>query len=171
MYFPMVPSSFIYNCIYLCWRDVLWVYERKLVGWSFVVEMADFYVSNGAANPLEVDLICLGELDIQEIEKKLYSLAEQEDESLGLDSKKKWLFIALKWIFENMGDFLDPLGMVELIYEDFDFPFEIENFVRYMPPQDGYKPAEHTTQQNVDRLFCNWQSYLEGVAGAFKVKV
>lgn len=171
MYFPVVPNSFIYNCMCLCWRDVLWGYERKLVDWKFVVEIANFYVSNGSTNPLEVDLIFFGELDIQEIERGLHSLVEQEDELLGLDSQKKWLFIALKWLFENKDNVADPLGVVELIYEDFDFPFEIENFVRYMPPQDGYKPEEHTAQQNIERIFCHWQSYLENVASVFKVKV
>lgn len=170
MYFPVVPNSFIYNCMRLCWRDVLWGYERKLVDWKFVVEIADFYVSNGSANPLEVDLIFLGELDIQEIEIKLHFLVEQEEELLGLDSKKKWLFIALKWLFENKDRVADPLGEVEMIYEDFDFPLEIESFVRYMPPQDGYKPEEHTAQENIERIFCNWQSYLESMASFFKVK-
>ncbi|MEN5095206.1 DUF2247 family protein [Pseudomonas protegens] len=171
MYFPEIPNSFIYSCTFLCWRDVLWGYQRKLIGWEFVVEIADFYVSNGSVNSLEVDLICFGKLDIQEIESTLYSLAEHEDESLGLESQKKWLFIALKWLFENKDNVADPLGVVELIYEDFDFPFEIESFVRYMPPQDGYKPGEHSSQQNIERLFCNWQSYLEGAAEAFKMKV
>ncbi|WP_397429015.1 DUF2247 family protein [Pseudomonas piscis] len=156
-------------CLY--WRDVLWGYERKLVGWEFVVEIADFYVSNGSVNPLEVDLICLGEVDLKEIESKLYLLAKHEGEVSNSDSKKKWLFIALKWLFEIKDDLADPLGEVELIYEEFDFPAEIENFVRYMPPQDGYKPREYSTQKNIERLFYNWKVYLEDVAGTFKIKV
>lgn len=73
MYFPTVQNSFIYNCLCLCWRDVLWGYKRKLVDWEFVVGIADFYVSNGSVDPLEVDLICMGELDIQEIETGYFS--------------------------------------------------------------------------------------------------
>lgn len=72
-------------------------------------------------------------------------------------------------MYENQRHVVDPLGSVELVYEDFDFPTEIENFVRYMPAQGGYKPEEYTDQQNIDRLFCNWQEYLEGMADAFKV--
>lgn len=96
MYFPMEPNSFIYSCVDLCWRDVLWGYERGLVDWRFIVEFADFNVSNGSVEPLEIDLICLGEIDIREIEGKMYLLSEQEKETLAFTSKQKWLFIALK---------------------------------------------------------------------------
>ncbi|WMD22483.1 DUF2247 family protein [Achromobacter seleniivolatilans] len=164
MYFPVIPNSFICNYLDLCWRDVVWGYERKLVDWSFIVDLAAFYVSRGSVNPLEVDLICLGELDVVEIEGKLCALADHEGERDDLNSQKKWLFIALKWLFENKDDIADPLEIVELIYEDFDFPEEVENFVRYMPPQDGYRPGEHSAKENMERLFSNWNSYLEGAA-------
>ncbi|MNR35836.1 hypothetical protein D3C85_1537050 [compost metagenome] len=96
----------------------------------------------------------------------MYFLADQEGGRHDLDSQNKWLFIALKWLFENKDDISDPLGVVELIYEDFDFPLEMENFVRYMPPQDGYKPEEHSAQQNIERIFYNWHNYLERMAGS-----
>ncbi len=169
MYFPMVPNSFIYSCVDLCWRDVRWGYERRLVGWKLVVEFADFNVSNGSVESLEIDLICLGEIDIREIEEKMYLLSEQEKETLAFTSKQKWLFITLKWLYENQRHVVDPLGSVELVYEDFDFPTEIESFVRYMPARGGYKPEEYTAQQNIDRLFCNWREYLERMADVFTV--
>lgn len=161
MYFPEIPNSYIYSCKCLCWQDVAWGYEHKLVNWEFVVGMAEFRVSNGSTNNLEVDLICLGRGDIQEIEWKVSSLAEREQGFEGLDAKKKWLFIALKWSFENKSNIKDPLGVVELIYEDFDFPPEIESFVRYMPPSDGYKPEKHSFESNLERLFSNWAGYID----------
>ncbi|MEN4922750.1 DUF2247 family protein [Achromobacter spanius] len=164
MYFPVIPIPLIYSCVDLCWRDIVWGYERKLVDLKFIVYVAEFHVSNGSDNPLEVEIICLDEFDVEEIEKKLNSLADQEGPTHALDSQKKWLFIALKWLFDNKDNVSDPLGLVELIYEDFDFPEELENFVRYMPPQDGYRPEEHSQQQNMERIFYNWHSYLEGMA-------
>lgn len=163
MYFPLIPSSFIYKNIELCWRDVLWGYERNLVDWSFIVEVADFFVSKGSVNSIEIDLICLGLEDIKEIEEKMYALAACEHCSHALGSQGKWLFIALKWLYENKDFVADPLDLVELLYEDFDFPVEIESFVRYMPPQDGYDPLQYTVQQNIDRLYCNWRNYLENI--------
>lgn len=47
----------------------------------------------------------------------------------------------------------DPMGTVELIYQGFDFPMGMENLVRYMPPQDGYRPEKHSAQQNGERFF------------------
>ncbi|XMB51350.1 DUF2247 family protein [Pseudomonas fluorescens] len=117
---------------------------------------------------MEIDLICLGEIDIQEIEGKMYLLSEQEKETLTFTSKQKWLSVALKWLYENQCHVVGPLGLVELINEDFDFPTEIGRFVRYMPAQGGYKPEKYTAQQNIDRLFCNLRGYLEGMADALK---
>lgn len=168
MYFPVIPNSFICTCVSLCWRDVAWGYERKLVDWRFIVDVAEYFVSRGSVDTLESEILSLGELDIEEIERKLYSLADNEGDRHDSNSQEKWLYIALKWVFENKDDLSDPLGMVELIYADFDYPMEMENFVRYMPCQDGYKPEEHTAQQNIERIFYNWYSYLESVADYFK---
>jgi len=166
MFFPPVPNSFIYSCGYLGWRDVLWGYRRELVSWEFVVGFAEFCVSNGSACTQEIDMVCLGLTDIQEIEAKLCSLAESETDILEVGPKEKWLYVGLKWLFEHKYDVADPLGLVELMYEDFDFPVEMECFVRYMPPLDGYNPKEYSDDQNLDRIFLNWNDYLAKVGCA-----
>jgi hypothetical protein len=47
--------------------------------------------------------------------------------------KSKWLYLLLEWFFVNKLFINDPLGLVEKIYDDFDYPEEITAFVRYMP--------------------------------------
>lgn len=111
---------------------------------------------------MEIDLICLGEIDIREIEGKMYLLSEQEKETLTFTSKQKWLSVALKWLYENQCHVVGPLGLVELINKDFDFSSEIGRFVRYMPAQGGYKPEKYTAQQNIDRLFCDLRGIWKG---------
>lgn len=41
---------------------------------------------------------------------------------------------------------------INLIYEIFDYPADMECFVSYMPPDDGYIPNEHTKEENESRL-------------------
>ncbi|GGY20439.1 DUF2247 family protein [Paludibacterium paludis] len=55
------------------------------------------------------------------------------------------------------------IGEVETIYAEFDYPSEIENFVRYMPVTDGYEPSLHSKAENEKRLFENWKKYLDAV--------
>lgn len=50
---------------------------------------------------------------------------------------------------------------MELIYEDFDFPVEIESFVRYMPTSESYQPQQHTLKENQNRLYENWAAYIK----------
>lgn len=59
-----------------------------------------------------------------------------------------------------MGEVDDPLGEVEEIYSDFDYPEEMENFVRYMPASNGYDQTRHTLEENNRRLFESWERYL-----------
>ncbi|ENW7688323.1 DUF2247 family protein, partial [Neisseria gonorrhoeae] len=48
---------------------------------------------------------------------------------------------------------------------DFDYPEEIESFVRYMPPKDGYIPSNHSYEENIARLYSHWEHYLNNGGG------
>ena len=41
---------------------------------------------------------------------------------------------------------------VNLIYEVFDYPLDMESFISYMPTNDDYIPNEHTQEENERRL-------------------
>jgi hypothetical protein len=64
------------------------------------------------------------------------------------------LFLLLAWLYENRGKVQDPLGLVEELYADFDYPEQIAGFVRYMPPQDPSRVGD-------SYLVENWRRYLD----------
>ena len=47
--------------------------------------------------------------------------------------REKWLYILLSWLWINRESFEDTLDEVESIYTDFDYPAEIESFIKYIP--------------------------------------
>ena len=49
---------------------------------------------------------------------------------------------------------------VEMIYADFDYPSDMENFISYMPVTENYIPAEHTKEENENRLLANLDSFI-----------
>ena len=49
----------------------------------------------------------------------------------------------------------------ERIYADFDYPSELESFVRYMPVTDKYNPKAHSATENHARLMSKWKAFLE----------
>ncbi|MDR1462191.1 MAG: DUF2247 family protein, partial [Azoarcus sp.] len=150
----------IRKCASLSWREALWGYEHQLIGWSDVVDLAVDRLRSDS-DEREIELSCLNKSNTSRIGELLRELAASEPEKLGLMSAKKWLFLVLAWTLDNKDRADDPLAEVETIYADFDYPDEIESFVRYMPMTDGYDPSQHSRKDNENRLFENWRKYLD----------
>ena len=74
--------------------------------------------------------------------------------------QEKWLFLLLKWAYENRSSIPYPLGVVDDLYAEFDYPENIESFVAFLPPKDGWDPTKHTPTENENRLLKNWAMYL-----------
>ena len=67
-------------------------------------------------------------------------MAEGESAANDTEIQESWLYAILTWVYEHRDKLPDPLGIVEELYADFDYPPEISSFVRYMPPSDNYEP-------------------------------
>lgn len=64
------------------------------------------------------------------------------------------MFLIFLWVFINRDKYQDPLGVVEELYADFDYPESIASIVRYMPAIDPSLEGEN-------QLFKNWSDILE----------
>lgn len=155
-----IPYSFICQHTALSWQDTLWGYNHQLIGWMDVVAIAECRLLHGSESPIEIELALLGKSATHLVGELLRSLAINEPAEPSPSSDKKWLYLVLAWLYKNKNSIPDPLRVVEDIYADFDYPSEIESFVRYMPIYDEYDPSQHTTEDNEKRLFSNWHKYL-----------
>ncbi len=72
-----------------------------------------------------------------------------------------WLLLVLAWVLEYRSEFDDPLGVVELLYSDFDYPQEIEGLVRFMPVQAGQEVG-------VEALNRRWESFVDRVSEDYR---
>lgn len=88
-------------------------------------------------------------------------LFEYNNQEFPIEIKDKWLLILLRCVFIGRKLYEDPLGVVELIYSDFNYLKEIDSFVKYMPAIDGYTPSIHSFDENISRLYPNWESYIK----------
>lgn len=132
-----------------------------MMGWSDIVNIATDRLCAGSNDPLEIELASLNKSEAYQVGDLLRKLASSSrDENCGL-AQRKWLYLILAWLFKNKEIIHDALGDVETIYAEFDYPSEIESFVRYMPVTDGYDPSIHSKNENEKRLFDNWRKYLE----------
>jgi len=163
-----IPFDFIEKSSHLSWCDVKWGYENNLITSDVPIKKAEKNVLTGNyTNPeLELSFVIPGESDhVTHFLKELCSEFEQKDEPT---IKQKWLFILLSWLWSNRNNFEDPLAEVEIIYADFDYPPEIEGFIKYMPPSDGYDPSKHCQMENINHLMDKWKNYLETGSAVFK---
>ena len=69
------------------------------------------------------------------------------------ESSRKWRYLLLKAAFDDRERSQDPLGTVEEIYAQFDYPPSMRPFVRYMPLQSGDEAGEAA-------LMRRWMDYL-----------
>ncbi|MEM6160100.1 DUF2247 family protein [Erwinia sp. P6884] len=163
-----IPFDFIDKNSHLSWCDVKWGYENNLITSDVLIKKAEKNVlaGNYTNSELELSFIIPGEVNhVAHFLKDLCSELDPEDD---LITKRKWLFIVLYWLWNNRNSFEDPLAEVEMIYADFDYPSEIEGFIKYMPPSDGYDPSKHSQMENINHLMNKWKNYLEKRSTIFK---
>ncbi len=156
----LIPLEFALHRSSLNWVDLLWAYQRNLLTWKDLIQVAVTRVRSGSDDSLEVELSSVDKQNVWKVSELAQALGEKSRGS-NEESKRKWLILCLAWAFENHEKLADPLGEVERIYADFDYPREIDSFVRFMPASDGYLPGEHSTQQNHQRLMTMWENYLK----------
>jgi hypothetical protein len=155
----LIPLQFVQSKSSLNWGDSLWAYKRELLTWRDLIQIATERVQSGSDSELEIELANVSKDLVWKVSELAQALAEQGGNSEEA-SKLKWLFLCLAWAYENRERIPDPLAVVETIYADFDYPSTIESFVRFLPPTDGYDPAQFSQEQNHQRLMTKWSEFL-----------
>lgn len=153
--------EFCLEAVHLSWSDVLWAVEKGIFGWRDVQKFAVANLDKIESSSFDLDtqIAALGKNDASEIMDLARSASSSEGG--GIDTAARWRFLLLKWVYENRPLFANSLGVVEDLYAEFGFPQDMEAFVPFLPPSDGWEPTKHSQAENEMRLFDNWRRYLE----------
>lgn len=162
-----IPYSFIRERVDLSFSEALWGYDRQLLGWSSVVDLAVDKVAAGSNDAKEIELASLTKLEAHRVGDLLREIVKGSDTTSDL-AKRKWLYLVLARLFEKRQEVDSPSFEIELIYADFDYPAEMASFVGYMPTTDGYDRSRHTPEQNRARMVDKWKQYLERAEAEFR---
>jgi hypothetical protein len=158
-----IPLHSLYDLPPLTWAEVKYGWSRQLLGWRTVTDIAASKVEEGSGGALAVDLAAVGNDDDWKIDGLVQRLSENETEPVD-EIEETWLFIALKWLYENKADFKNPLREVEELYAEFDYPSVISQLVGFLPPANGYRPELRTSEENEKLLYDLWAAYLKSTA-------
>ncbi|WP_250655932.1 DUF2247 family protein [Alkalimarinus coralli] len=153
----LLTYNFVSSLVKVSWREILLAVQRQFVSREFAIQAA--MVELELLDEYPDQLLDLASLDkTNDIHPYIDELASMEQELDEEACSRKWLFLILAWVYEHRESYSDPLGVVEQVYADFDYPEAIEGFVRYMPSEE---PDLGSTEKNVARLFEKWGAFLE----------
>ena len=116
--------------------------ERGFIKAAAVIDIATAEVKRGSADPVLQDLAALLRDKADRVPDVLQALDDPERIHDPRESARKWLYLELRAAYADRDRLADPLGVVEQIYADFEYPPAIASFVRYMPLQPGDEPGE-----------------------------
>lgn len=155
-----LDSDYLYRCGFpIGWEDLRLGLALGLVSPRSVVEFASLVVSGGAHDSVLEELAGFQMDDARAVYAVLQVDIDGEVELVPAQSVRKWVYLQLKAAFEMRNRLRDPLGVVEQIYADFDYPEDVAEFVRYMPTSLGEETGESV-------LFDKWARYLTREAEA-----
>lgn len=141
----------------LTWQELKYAIEKGLLSPEKAIEHALTLLSEDTnESSLLFELASL--YHDEPVHSYLDELAQLEPSQDVNAVKEKWLYLMLDWLFAEKDKYSDPLGLIEQIYADFDYPEIISTFVRYMP-MDG--PNLGSMELNQARLYENWGRYLD----------
>lgn len=147
----------------LSWSDLRWGLVHGLVDEQAAVDAA-VRAMKGDPPATVVELAGLLPGELHAVPELLDRLAGPEADGSRERARDRWLYLVLLWLYEQRGELDDPLGAVEEVYADFGYPPMVAPFVRYMPvpESEGYRPQDHTPDENTRRLMRKWEGFLRG---------
>lgn len=141
----------------LSWPDIRFGLEKELLDPAAAIDFAiDQVAEEDKPSAVLLDLAGAGEND--RLEEFVDRLAGDRQAAADDRTREKWLYLVLAWIYQHRDRYADPLQMVEEVYSDFNYPQDVAKFVRYMPMAG---PGLGSNQDNEQRLFERWESYLK----------
>ncbi|XKK19886.1 DUF2247 family protein [Bacillus sp. A17A.1] len=75
--------------------------------------------------------------------------------------ERKWRYCILMYMREKNNDYNTLLENVANLYSDFNYPEDMEGFIYYLEPDDGYDPSKYTKSENIRRLINKLDSFLQ----------
>lgn len=134
-----IPADFVIEYARLKSDELKWGYFN---GWidrrDVIAIMLHALVSGVRLSESEERLALLLSVEADSVDDILGKIEFSNGE---IESRRVWLYLALAWVFVHNDDFLDPFEVVECIYADFEYPSEIDDLIRYMPPRLGEDPG------------------------------
>lgn len=99
-------------------------------------------------------------LDVLDLLKKILEINGNEKENMET-AKEKIRTAIIIHLRETEKNIENLLGQIDMIYANFDYPFDMEKFISYMPNTDGYVSTNRTIEENRNYLLCKLDDFIK----------
>jgi len=149
-----VPVVYIADRTVLTPPELVYGYRQGWLSDADVVALALAAYQQGPVPAAEEELALLLSDDLDRVPDLIDELEADGETAEGGEARGVWLYLALAWLYEHRSEVPDPLGVVEMLFADFDYPLEIAGIVRFMPVPPG-EPTGSVAVEN------RWRAYLD----------
>lgn len=134
--------------------------KLDLIKYSDIVNYAvEFLTEHPDISDQKIVQLAWGEDDIDFESLLVYILKESHINDFNLDDdiwqleKRKWRFGILAYLkMKYQEDFEGLLNKITEVYVDFNYPEDMDSFINYLEPKDGFNTSQYSKEDNVIRL-------------------
>lgn len=142
------------SCVRWQWQDLLFGLDNGIINSKDVIYYATELVKNDNSIMTE-DIIALASLGFQDdaypILKKILVV---EHDSYAEETRDKWIFVVLRWLYSIRESHVDIPNALEDIYEVFGYPQQIADFCQFTAHLGDF-------QKNRVEIYKAWKKFIE----------
>lgn len=146
---------------FINWNLLYYGIDRDLLSPDTANEYASEYLESNPEenNPFIIDLLIVE----GESKSKVISTLNKLIREFNVEETARVLRYVITDNLKSISkDSHSLLSVLEDIYEDFDYPEDMESFISYMPVTDkSYDPLKHSKEENIARLIEKFDIFLE----------
>lgn len=153
-------DKFKHNKIRYNWRTLYVGLKLDIIKYSDIVNYAvEFLTKHPDISNQNIVQLAWGGDEIDYESLLVNILKESHIINLNLDAdvwqfeKRKWRFVILAYLkMKHQNDFEGLLNKVAEVYANFNYPEDMDSFINYLEPKDGFNPSQYPKEENVTRL-------------------
>lgn len=144
-----LPFSFVDSHVHLLPAELAAGYRLGYLDEWTVVKLAERVFAAGNCQVAAVEELALLLSDDLDRVPALVAEVEADTNRTRAEERRVWLFLVLQWVYEHREISADPMGDLEKVYADFDYPQEMEPFVPFLPAPAGKSSGPEAIEERL----------------------
>lgn len=156
----------------LDWAIVYCGINSNLLSIDIAHEFACRKLENGeqmSEEELELSWNSNNRLDVLELLEKILNMQGNVDENVK-NAKDRIRTALIIYMRDTEKDLIRLLEQIAIIYAEFDYPTDMENFIIYMPNNDDHIRSYKTHDDNKKLLLCKLDAFIENKVKEYQLR-